>query len=61
MKEVCQTMGKGEKKIDSEVENYTEMLVDMMCSKENALYLSGIDRNIIYCVAGFIARSVKKV
>ena len=30
MKEVCQIMGKDEKKIDSEVEIYSEMLVDMM-------------------------------
>ena len=58
MKEVCQIMGKDEKKIDSEVEIYSEMLVDMMCSKENAAYLSGIGKNVIYYVAGFIARSV---
>ena len=60
MKEVCQIMSKDEKKIDTEVENYSEMVVDMMCSKENAVYLSGIDRNVVYYVAGFIARSVKK-
>ena len=60
MKEICQIMGKDEKKIESEVEIYSEMLVDMMCSKENAAYLSGIDKNVIYYVAGFIARSVKK-
>ena len=26
----------------------------------NTVYLSGIDKNVIYFVAGFIARSVKK-
>ena len=54
-------MGKDEKKIDSEVENDSEMLVNMMCLKENAVCRSGIDWNVIYYVAGFIAVSVKKV
>ena len=59
MQEVQEILGKDKGKISAEAEVNADNLTDMMLLIKSA-GMSVMDKDILYYVAGFIARSVKK-
>ena len=60
MKEACEVLGKNDAKIEAEVEFHSETLSEVMLPKMKTVSMEDMDRDIVYYVAGFISRSVKK-
>ena len=60
MKEACEVLGKNDAKIEAEVEFHSDTLSEVMLPKMKTVSMEDMDRDIVYYVAGFISRSVKK-
>ena len=60
MREVNYILGKDEAKMQSEVKFHGNAIIEMLLPKPDVAQMTGIDADIVYYVAGFISKSVKK-
>ena len=60
MKEVVNILGTDDSKQNEAVELHSETVSDMMLPKSTRCRMLDMDRDIVYYVAGFVARSIKK-